>query len=125
MKRILVLSVAVAAILALSWTSEAMAGLGGVKNRVAARQSQMSPWHGSYYDTAWGMPVAVLVPPTAKSQVHWDWGVGATRITPIPHQFQRGYPGPGTTYNRTWFRPTPAWPSSTDQFGDYYIRGPW
>ena len=123
MKRVLILT-AVVALLACGWASEAMAGKGTLKNRVALRQSQTYPWHGDYYDTAWGMPVAVLVPPTAESQTHWGWGVGATRVTPIQHQFQRGYPGPGS-YNRSWFRPTPPWPSSTDQFGDYYIRGPW
>jgi hypothetical protein len=124
MKRNFILSVAVAALIAWGWTSAAMAGHGGFRNRVAATQSQMYPWHGAYYDAAWGMPVAVLVPPTAETQTHWGWGVGATRVTPIQHQFQRGYPGAGT-YNRAWFRPTPPQPSSTDQFGDYYIRGPW
>ena len=96
----------------------------GIKRRVAYSQSQSYPWHGGYYDTAWGMPVAVVVPPTAESQAHLGWGVGATRVTPIQHQFERNYPGPGV-YDRSWFQPTPAWPSSTDQLGDYYIRGPW
>jgi hypothetical protein len=125
MKRFLILTVAAAALAASGWMNQAMAvGRGTLKNRAALRESQTSAWHGDYYDTAWGMPVAVLVPPTAESQTHWGWGVGATRVTPIQHQFQRGYPGEGG-YNRSWFRPTPPWPSSTDQFGDYYIRGPW
>jgi hypothetical protein len=124
MKRTLLLSAAAAMLLAWGWASEATAGFGSHKGRVAARESQMYPWHGDYYDTAWGMPVAVLVPPTAENQTHWGWGVGATRITPIQHQFQRDYPGPGY-FNRAFFRPTPPWPSNTDQFGDYYIRGPW
>ncbi len=124
MKRVFILTIAAATLIACGWANEATAGLGTLKSRVAFRQSQTYPWHGDYYDTAWGMPVAVLVPPTAESQTHWGWGVGATRVTPIQHQFQRGYPGPGE-YNRAWFRPTPHWPSSTDQFGDYYIRGPW
>jgi hypothetical protein len=123
MKRVLLLTAA-AALLACGWVNEAMAGKGSLKNRVALRQSQTYPWHGDYYDNAWGRPVAVLVPPTAENQVHWGWGVGATRVNPIQHQFERNYPGPGT-YNRSWFRPTPPWPSSTDEFGDYYIRGPW
>ena len=124
MKRVLILTVAVATLIAWGWTNEAMAGFGRSRNCTAQWQSQMYPWHGDYYDTAWGMPVAVVVPPTAESQTHWGWGVGATRVTPIQHQFQRGWPGPGQ-YNRAWFRPTPHWPSSTDQLGDYYIRGPW
>jgi hypothetical protein len=122
MRRLLILAVA-AALLAAS-SSSTMAGNRTIKGRVAARQSQTYPWHGGYYDAAWGMPVAVVVPPTAESQAHLGWGVGATRVTPIQHQFGRAYPGPGV-YDRSTFRPTPAWPSSTDQLGDYYIRGPW
>jgi hypothetical protein len=123
MKRYAFLVVAVA-VFAVGWSPSAEAGRGGLKSRVSYRQSQTYPWHGSYYDSAWGMPVAVVVPPTAESQTHWGWGVGATRVTPNQHQFQRHYPGP-SPYSRSWFRPTPTWPSSTDQMGDYYIRGPW
>ncbi len=93
------------------------------KGRVAYLQSQAYPWHGDYYDVAWGVPVALVVPPTAESQAHLGWGVGATRVTPIEHQFRRDYPGPSTGGGP--FYPTPPQPSSTDQFGDYYIRGPW
>jgi len=115
-----------AAATAIAWlgADAAQAGHGTIKGCVANRQSQQYPWHGDYYDAAWGMPVAVGTPPTAESQTHLGWGVGATRVTPIQHQFQRNYPGPGE-YRRAWFRPTPAWPSNTDQLGDYYIRGPW
>jgi len=88
------------------------------------RTAWAQPWHGGYYHTAWGMPVAVVVPPTAELQTHWGWGVGNTRVTPICPQFERHWPGPGT-YSRRHFRPTPAWPSDTDQFGAYYVRGPW
>jgi hypothetical protein len=124
MKRFLILTAAAALLAAWGWTGEATAGLGTLKSRVAYRQSQTYPWHGSYYDVAWGVPVAVVVPPTAENQTHLGWGVGATRVNSIQHQYQRNYPGPGY-YNRSWFHPTPSWPSSTDQFGDYYIRGPW
>ncbi len=123
MKRILLLAAA-AVLFTWAWTSEATAGYRTIKGRVAYRQAQMYPWHGGYYDVAWGMPLAAVVPPTAESQTHWGRGVGATRVTPIQHQFHRNYPGPGV-FRRSWFRPTPPWPSSTDQFGDYYIRGPW
>jgi len=124
MKRILILTAAAAMLTFGHWTSQASAGHGSLKGWVSYRQSQTYPWHGRYYDAGWGKPVALVVPPTAESQTHWGWGVGATRVTPIQHQFQRAYPGPGA-YSRSWFRATPAWPSSTDQFGDYYIRGPW
>jgi hypothetical protein len=97
---------------------------GSIKNHAARWSSQMYPWHGDYYDAAWGMPVALVVPPTAENQTKWGWGVGNTRVMPIEHQFQRDYPGEGI-FKRSWFLPTPRWPSDTDQFGDYYIRGPW
>ncbi|MGA2059128.1 MAG: hypothetical protein ABSG67_01505 [Thermoguttaceae bacterium] len=97
---------------------------GSVKGRVAYYSSQTYPWHGGYYDAAWGMPVALVVPPTAENQTKWGWGVGNTRVVSIDHQFQRDYPGEGI-FTRSWFQPTPRWPSDTDQFGVYYIRGPW
>jgi len=91
---------------------------------VAHRLSQNYPWHGQYYYSACGMPVALVVPPKVEYQTHWGWGVGGMRITPIRHQFERDWPGPGY-YDRSMFRPTPPWPSDTDQFGVYYVRGPW
>lgn len=81
-------------------------------------------WTGGYYDSAYGMPVAVVIPPTAEYQTHWNWGVGGTQITPNRPQFSRNWPGP-VHYDPRTLLPTPAWPSSTDQFGDYYVRGPW
>jgi hypothetical protein len=82
------------------------------------------PWNEPYYNPAWGMPVAVVVPPTAELQTHWGWGVGNTRVTPICPRFKRDYPGP-LAYDRALFQPMPPWPSDTDQFGYYYVRGPW
>ncbi len=124
MKHILILTTASVLAIAWGWAGSAMAGHGSIKGWIAHRQAQTYSWHGGYYDAAWGMPVAVVVPPTAESQAHLGWGVGATRVTPIQHQFERNYPGP-SSYDRSMYRATPAWPSSTDQFGDYYIRGPW
>lgn len=95
----------------------------GVRRRARTR-APAAPWHGGYYLSGWGMPVALVVPPTAEFQTHWGWGVANTRITPIRSQFQRNYPGPGY-YERGMIRPTPPWPSDTDQFGVYYVRGPW
>jgi hypothetical protein len=98
--------------------------MAGATRRGARRHTAQSAWHGGYYHPAWGMPVALVAPPTAEFQTRWGWGVGNTRVTTIWHQFQRNYPGPGS-YQRGMFRPTPPWPSDTDQFGVYYIRGPW
>lgn len=89
-------------------------------------------WYSNYYDAAWGMPVALVVPPTAEYQSHYGSGVGTYRVTPINHQFQASMPGPQfqvgpspSVYNPQEFQPTPPWPSDTDQFGVYYVRGPW
>jgi hypothetical protein len=91
---------------------------------LAQQHSATETWHGNYYHVMWGEPVALVVPPTAELQTHWNWGVAQTAITPIWHQYNRAYPGPFVAGGQG-FRPTPRWPSSTDQFGVYYVRGPW
>lgn len=80
-------------------------------------------WNRNYAHTSYGMPVAMVVPPTANLQTNWGWGVASSRISRIDHQVQRNYPGAGP-YGGP-FRPTPVWPSDTTQFGVYYVRGPW
>ncbi len=80
-------------------------------------------WHGHHYNSAWGAPVAVVTPPTVTMQTNWGWGVGNTRVARIRGQFGRDYPG--RVSSNTGFRPTPAWPSDTTQFGLYNVRGPW
>ncbi len=97
---------------------------GARADRVAKCESAGVAWDGGYWHTMWGQPVALVVPPTAELQTHYNWGVAQTSVTPIWHQFQRSYPGPYVAGGRG-FRPTPTVPSSTDQFGVYYIRGPW
>jgi hypothetical protein len=94
-----------------------------LKGRAARHAPTVQPWHGDYYDAAWGVPVAVVVSPRAKTQTNWGWGVGGTTVTPIQAQFQPDYPGSAPA-PRPQFQPTPRWPSNTQQFGDYYIRGP-
>ena len=88
------------------------------------RYAAMQPWHAGYVHPGWSSPVALVVPPTAENQTHYGWGVGSTRITRIYPQFQLGDPGP-VQYNSAAFGSMPRWPSDTDQFGVYYIRGPW
>jgi hypothetical protein len=95
----------------------------GVWHWVARRKAADRPWHGGYYHTQWGQPVALVVPPTAELQTRHSWGVANTDIRPIWHQFGRSYPGPYA--GGLGFRPTPVWPYHTDQFGVYYVRGPW
>ncbi len=90
----------------------------------APRGDSGAAWHGYYYDPAWGMPVALLVPPTCHQQTDLSWGTSSARRSYVYAQFRQGWPGPGI-YDRSAFRPTPAWPSDTTQFGVYYVRGPW
>ncbi|MBN2475624.1 MAG: hypothetical protein JXB62_13510 [Pirellulales bacterium] len=119
MRAFLLIAVTAAALTAAGLVDATMA-----VERCACRHGQYESWHGDYYHVAWGMPVALVVPPNAENQVHWGWGVGNTRVTPICSQFGRSWPGP-VSYDRGMFRPTPRWPSDTDQFGVYYLRGPW
>lgn len=91
----------------------------------ARRHANEYPWHGPYYHREYGAPVALVVPPTASMHTQWSWGVAQTRVMPTWHQFGRAYPGtvPGE-YGGPLYG-TPAWPSHTDQFGVYPVRGPW
>ena len=98
---------------------------------IAARWAMSQSWHAGYYHTGWGAPVALIVPPTARMQTRMGWGVSQTTMTPIYHQFKRPYPGAIGAYPMAMpgmplpLYPTPRWPSHTDQFGVYYVRGPW
>ena len=95
-------------------------------NRNAEYRSMTKPWHGSFYDPSYGTPIALVVPPTAERQTNYGWGVGNTRVSRIDAQFMLPYPGPGAAAASGYgFAPTPPWPSDTNQFGVYYVRGPW
>lgn len=91
--------------------------------RVAAHRQHYLAWHGDYYDVTYGVPIALVVPPTAGMSTDYHWGVAGMRVTPNYHQFARPYPGPMAAGQP--FLPTPRWPSDTNQFGVYYVRGPW
>ena len=82
------------------------------------------PWHGNYYNQMYGQPLALVVPPTAHMRQTLSWGVSQNLSYPIHHQFGRSANSPGAAAPGS-FRPTPPWPSHTDQFGVYYVRGPW
>ncbi|TVS13090.1 MAG: hypothetical protein EA424_21890 [Planctomycetaceae bacterium] len=96
---------------------------------IAQQRSANRSWHAGYYHTETGAPLALMVPPTVRSQTRWSWGVAQSSVSPLYHQFKRPYPGPamGHAYGDSSgsLLPTPRWPSHTDQFGVYYIRGPW
>ena len=87
----------------------------------AQGQANNRPWHGSYYYTQTGQPTALVVPPNAVMQQTYSWGVSRNFSRPIYHQFgYQGMPSAGGA-----FYATPNWPSSTQQFGVYPVRGPW
>ena len=90
----------------------------GRYDRWAARHARGMSWHSQYYHTATGLPVALIVPPTAHMQTSWGWGVAQNTMTPIYPQFRRSYPGGGADYGAGGvLMPTPNIPSHTDQFG--------
>lgn len=91
---------------------------------LARRYSDARPWHGPYYHTNYGVPLALVVPPNSKMISSYGWGVTATEINPIYHQYGRSFPG-YIDASGALLLPTPPWPSHTDQFGVYPIRGPW
>lgn len=132
MRKFTVVALAVAlACLAMNVETAEAGGRKARANRWGARFAQTMPWHGDYYHTNYGVPVALVVPPTANMQTHYSWGVSQNTMTPIYHQFARPYVGQGEYDGMIdygtggMFRPTPPWPSHTDQFGVYYVRGPW
>ena len=90
----------------------------------AHNYSMDRPWHGGYYHQMYGQPLALVVPPTAHMRQTMSWGVSQNLMYPIHHQFGRSANSPGAA-QQGMFRPTPPWPSHTDQFGVYYVRGPW
>ena len=93
-------------------------------DRLARYYAAQRPWHGPYAYTPYGTPVALVVPPTAKMHTSYSWGVGQSEMIPIYHQFHRDYPGEIGPSGYP-FQATPYWPSHTDQFGVYPVRGPW
>jgi hypothetical protein len=121
----------VAALLTLGRSARAEIGCGWKGERLARRFAAVHPWHANYYHTEWGQPLALVVPPTVRMTNSWSWGVAQSEMRPLYHQFQRNYPGEMVggaglmSAGGGGFYPTPIWPSHTDQFGVYYIRGPW
>ena len=91
--------------------------------RPKTRRAPQYNWHANYAHSAYGQPLALVVPPTAQLQTTWSWGAPSAHFSRIDHQFGRDYPGPGPFGGG--FQRTPRWPSNTHQFGVYYARGPW
>ncbi|KAA5543676.1 hypothetical protein FYK55_10755 [Roseiconus nitratireducens] len=123
--RKLLLLVACVATIGVASEHKASAGDPLAMTQVWAHNFAMDrPWHGAYYHQSYGQPTAVVVPPTAHMRQTYSWGVSQNLMYPIHHQFGRNASRPGAAA-RGSFLPTPHWPSHTDQFGYYYVRGPW
>ena len=112
----------VTALLLLALTTESASAVTARYLRPQQR-AQATNWHANYAHTAYGKPVALVVPPTAQLQTNWSWGVGSSSISRIDHQFGRQFWG--AVPNNGNLRYTPHWPSNMRQFGVYYVRGPW
>ena len=117
------LAVAAAAIVTVASADQADAGWPyTISHNRAQRAAATYPWHGGYQHIQYGAPVALVVPPTAHMRQTYSWGVSQNLMYPIHHQF--GYDAPASG-GLGGFRHAPPWPSHTDQFGVYYVRGPW
>lgn len=124
MKRTSLLVLAAAALLGIP--NEAAEAIGPIRAaRIANYHASARPWHGEYAYTPWGEPVALVVPPHADTIAAWGWGVTSSEIRPLHHQFGRADPGGAFFGPVNPYLPTPLWPSHTDQFGIYPVRGPW
>jgi hypothetical protein len=88
----------------------------------ARQEAELRPWHGRFYYLPFGQPTALVVPPNGTMQQNYSWGVSQNTMTPLYHQFGRSAPQSG---QGGLFYATPVWPSHTDQFGVYSVRGPW
>lgn len=115
---------AVIAAFAMTSSSDAVAGDPYAVTQVWNHNfAQSRPWHGGHYYQNYGQPTGLVVPPTAHMRQTYSWGVSQNLMHPIYHQYGRSASSPGAAQGQ--FAPTPHWPSHTDQFGVYYVRGPW
>jgi hypothetical protein len=110
---------------AAAFARPSLAGDGSVRERMTDARAPYQSWQRGYYDPAWGMPLALVTPPTARAHTEYAWGVNGTRITPIYHQFRPSWVPPVGVYDSRAFWPAPPQPTNSNQFGVYYVRSPW
>lgn len=118
------LLIAIAMLIGVSCLVDERAEAGNPFNAWAQRRADQEPWHGNYYYLPYGQPTALVVPPNVHMRQTYSWGVSQNLMYPLNHQFGRSATSPGALPPGS-FMPTPHWPSHTDQFGVYYVRGPW
>ena len=88
------------------------------------RGRHRTQWNTNFYDPAWGMPEALVVPPTAKRQSNYAWGAGGSCVNRAGAQYRAEASGPESAYNQRNYLPAPPQPSDTQQLGVNYVRGP-
>ena len=93
-------------------------------NQWERNHANATPWNGMYRHQASSTPLAVIVPPTAVTSRSWGWGVSKSVVTPLYHQYQLNAPNTQGASSGP-YKTLPLFPSSSDQYGTYYIRGPW
>ena len=71
-----------------------------------------------------GADHTVVVPPNVNMMRSQGWGVCGSQMMPLYSQYGTAYPG-AVAGSPVRFLTRPAAPSNTQQFGYYYIRGPW
>jgi hypothetical protein len=87
---------------------------------------QVYDWHAGYVDPQWTTPHALVVPPTARREITYQWGPGSAEQRRIRPTFQGVY-GVGSGGYAAYggmYRPAPIQPTHTDQLGTYYVRFP-
>lgn len=123
-KQFLLIGAAAVALALIAASNADAVDIYGRTNAHARNFAANRPWHGQYSYTPYGMPTALVVPPNAHMETVHAWGVSQNTMYPIYHQYGRSVPAFGVPGTGGFYR-TPAWPSHTDQFGVYYVRGPW
>ena len=123
-RRIILATCAAAALLTVASSNASASDPLGAAQVWSYNFSMNRPWHGNYYNQMYGQPLALVVPPTVSMRQTYSWGVSQNLMYPIHHQFGRSANAPGAARAGSFYG-TPQWPSHTDQFGVYYVRGPW
>jgi hypothetical protein len=123
-RRIILATSVFAALLTVTGNSASASDPLGASQVWSYNFSMNRPWHGSYYHQMYGQPLAMVVPPTVSMRQTYSWGVSQNLMYPVHHQFGRSANSPGAAAPGSFYG-TPQWPSHTDQFGVYYVRGPW
>ena len=123
-KLILGLAVIATALLLQTDSADAEGPARKIRRAFTPGQYTVTTWHGQYYNPVYGLPIAIVVPPNANTMRSQGWGVASSQMMPLHSQYRTAYPG-AVTGTITRFHSRPAHPSNTQQFGYYYVRGPW